>query len=329
MREGPTISSVIADFLDRKALARSRKTARAYRHGLQHFKQALLSRGLDPLRERARTLQETHVLGFIEDMQDSNLAPSTQKLYASAITQFYKYLAARSLAEVNLHNLDELIKQQIRRPGYRLPQFPKEAIEDIISFAQGLALQPVDDRRQQRINLRDRAFILTLADTGLRVHEACSLRRGDIDWNEGRAIIVGKGDKQAVVRFSTRALSALKDYLIARGELDGGTDRRLTALPLFARHDDGGEKKVKPISTDTGRNIIKTRVRESLGEEAVGLITPHSFRHYFVTTVLQATGGNLRVAQELARHTSITVTQRYSHLTDDELDKAYYDTFNH
>jgi site-specific recombinase XerD len=58
----------------------------------------------------------------------------------------------------------------------------------------------------------------------------------------------------------------------------------------------------------------------------VGRITPHSFRHYFVTSVLRGTG-NLRYAQELARHKNIEVTQRYTHLTNDELDKAYYDVF--
>jgi len=62
--------------------------------------------------------------------------------------------------------------------------------------------------------LRDRAFIITLADTGLRVHEICELRRGDVDWNAGRAIIIGKGNKEAVIRFSARSMRALKDYLV-------------------------------------------------------------------------------------------------------------------
>ena len=72
---------------------------------------------------------------------------------------------------------------------------------------------------------------------------------------------------------------------------------------------------------------IDTWTHLSLGNEAVGLITPHSFRHYFVTTVLRASG-NLKLAQELARHRSITVTQRYAHLNDDELDKGYWDIFD-
>ena len=64
-----------------------------------------------------------------------------------------------------------------------------------------------------------------------------------------------------------------------------------------------------------------------IGPDAVGTITPHSFRHYFVTTVLQASG-NLKLAQELARHRNIAVTQRYAHLSNDELDKGYHGIFN-
>jgi integrase len=176
--------------------------------------------------------------------------------------------------------------------------------------------------------MRDRAFLLTLADTGLRVHEACNLRRGDLDWNEGRAVMIGKGDRESIVGFSQRSLSALKDYLARRAQLDGASGRPLRSLPLFCRHDPGAGKKVLPISTTTGRAIVHLRVRESLGESAQETITPHSFRHYFVTTVLRASGGNLKLAQELARHKNIAVTQRYAHLSDDELDRGYYEIFD-
>jgi integrase len=207
-----------------------------------------------------------------------------------------------------------------------LPQFPYNKIEEILENANNIARKSVDDPLNRLISLRDRAFLYTLADTGLRVHEACALRRGDIDWNEGRAIIIGKGNQQAVIRFSRRSLGALKDYLSVRASLDGASGRTLGALPLFARHDRGAGKKIKPITTTTGRNIVAYWVRQTLGSEAVGSITPHSFRHYFVTVVLRASG-NLKLAQELARHKNIAVTQRYAHLSDDELDKGYYDIF--
>ena len=66
--------------------------------------------------------------------------------------------------------------------------------------------------------------------------------------------------------------------------------------------------KFRKMTTETGRAIIRRRVQQALGEEMIGQITPHSFRHYFVTIVLHATGGNIRVAQELARHSSIATT---------------------
>ena len=122
-------------------------------------------------------------------------------------------------------------------------------------------------------------------------------------------------------------MNALRDYLNTRAENDGAFGKALTSLPLFARHDLGAGKRIEPISTTTGRNIINQRVREALGDNAAGTITPHSFRHYFVTEVLQGSGGNIKLAQKLARHKNIQVTQRYAHLSDDELDKGYYEIF--
>ncbi len=253
-------------------------------------------------------------------------ASSTEHLYIQAVKGFYQYLAGEQLAEINLPRLDLFIKRRSRRSGLRMPQFPAEDIEHVLEYVNNLPGQPVTNPEERLRAMRDRAFLITLADTGLRIHEACKLHRGDIDWNEERAIIIGKGDKQAVVRFSRRSLAALKDYLSTRAALDGNSGRPLPTLPLFARHDKGAGKKIKPITTATGRNIVSARVRQALGDQAEGHITPHSFRHYFVTTVLRASG-NLKLAQELARHASIQVTQRYAHLSDSELDRGYHEIF--
>jgi site-specific recombinase XerD len=137
---------------------------------------------------------------------------------------------------------------------------------------------------------------------------------------------VVQGDKQAVVRFSKRALRALKAYLAGRASLDGAAGKSLAALPLFSRHDKGAGSKIKPITTATGRLIVAQRAAQALGETAEQQITPHSLRHYFVTAVLRGSG-NLKLAQELARHANIQVTQRYAHLSNDELDRGYHEIF--
>ncbi len=318
------ISAAVAAYIDSVSLARSANTTRTYRNGLAIFMDVLADHKLDPEKAPIAQLKEEAIVWLATALKDR--APTTERLYLTAATGFYEYLVAENLASINLPRVRLLIRQRARRPGQRLPQFPRDAIDQIVDYLLELKGAESADETARLRDLRDRAFLITLADTGLRVHEACGLRRGDLDWNEGRAIIIGKGNKQAVVRFSQRSLQALRDYLSARARLDGSSGRPLAALPLFARHDKGAGKKVKPVTTATGRNIVAGRVEQILGAEAVGTITPHSFRHYFVTRVLQASG-NLKLAQELARHTNIAVTQRYAHLSDDELDKGYYEAF--
>lgn len=329
-----TINDAIEKYLDTIKQVRSDNTARAYKNALNVFRLVLEQNKLSPEDTPITQINEHLISKFAASLK--TYSPATERLYIQAVSGFYKYLAAEQLSEINLPRLELLIKQRTRKPGIRLPQFPSNEIERIIDHVTPLTSSEktaefVKKSSQKQLNirlreLRDRAFLVTLADTGLRVHEACNLRRGDMDWNEGRAVIVGKGDKQAVVRFSQRAILALKNYLQARSNLDGSSGRPLGSLPLFARHDKGAGKKVKPITPTGGRNLVNERVREILGEEAVGRITPHSFRHYFVTTVLRGSG-NLKLAQELARHSNIQVTQRYVHLSNDELDKGYHEIF--
>lgn len=318
-----TIKEIADQYLLDLSLARSANTARTYTNAIRFFLDVLRNEDDDPTKKNISELSEDSVAILTSALK--GFSPTTERLYLTAVAGFYEYLCANKLCEINLPRVRLLIRQRARRPGVRLPQFPKDDIETVLKFIDTLVGLPVENDQESLRNLRDRAFVITLADTGLRVHEACNLRRGDIDWNEGQAAIIGKGDRQAVVRFSRRCQLALKDYLNARASLDGASGKPLTSLPLFARHDKGAGKKVKSITTATGRNIVDLRVIEALGKNA-GHITPHSFRHYYVTRVLQSSG-NLKLAQELARHKNIAVTQRYAHLSDKELDEGYWHVF--
>lgn len=319
-----TIAETIADYIENIRLARSANTASTYQNALDFFIQVLETHHIDPQKVLTDQISEEYIIWLAQSLKV--YAATTEKLYLTAVNGYYEFLVAENLANINLPKIRLLIHQRGRRPGQRLPQFPIDAIEQIIYYMLELDhMQSTDDLDRLR-NLRDRAFLITLADTGLRVHEACNLRRGDIDWNEGHALVIGKGNRQDIVRFSSRSVQALRDYLSARATLDGKSNRPLPSLSLFARHDKGAGRKIKPITTTTGRNIVAERVEQILGKEAVGTITPHSFRHYFVTRVLKSSG-NLKLAQELARHKNISVTQRYAHLSNDELDRGYHSIF--
>lgn len=319
-----TIAEAISRYLSTVKLTRSEHTARAYGNALGVFSKVLVEKWLDPASTPIEKITEEVLSPFA--MYLKTFAPATEALYLQAAKGFYEFVDSERLAEINQSRVRSLIRLRSRRPGIRLPQFPAEDIERILAYVSSPSHLHAKNEVDKLRAMRDRAFLLTLADTGLRVHEACKLRRGDVDWNEGRALIIGKGDKQAVIRFSTRSMKAVKDYLSMRAALDGGSGRPLPSLPLFARHDKGAGRKIKVMTPTTGRNIVAERVGEILGKESLGRITPHSFRHYFVTTVLKGSG-NLKLAQELARHSNIQVTQRYAHLSDDELDKGYYEIF--
>jgi integrase/recombinase XerC len=324
-----TISEMMNTYLEMVKLARSRQTMLTYRNALRIFREVLIEKWLDPDSAPIEKLTEDLISPMARYLK--TYSPATEQVYLQAVKGFYEYVDSEHAANINQSRVRALIRQRSRRPGFRFPQFPMDDIERLLAQVEDFErlVAPVGDEEQSNARLRayrDRAFLLTLADTGFRVHEACKLRRGDVDWNEQRAIIIGKGDKQAVVRFTSRSIQAIKDYLSQRAALDGSSGKQLTSLPIFARHDKGAGKKVKPMTPTTGRRIVQERVAQLLGRETVGKITPHSFRHYFVTSVLRGTG-NLRYAQELARHKNIEVTQRYTHLSNDELDKAYYEVF--
>ncbi len=319
-----TIAESFQDYLESVKYARSENTHLAYSSAIKFLWMTFESHDIAPDIDRVDIIREEIISWFAYDLKGYSAA--SMQLYITAVKGYLEYLIAEDLSNINLAKVKLLIKQRTRKPGKRLPQFPTDDIFKILETLENNRISGLNDNKNKLRAMRDKAFLLTLADTGLRVHEACALRRGDIDWNEGKALVIGKGNRQTVVRFSKRSQRALRAYLRERSTIDGRSGRQLGSLPLFSRHDKGAGKKVKPITTTTGRNIVTERVREILGEDAVGTITPHSFRHYFVTRVLAVTG-NLKLAQNLARHKNIAVTQRYAHLSNDELDKGYWEVF--
>jgi len=281
-------------------LDRSPKTILTYHNGLEQF--------VKVVGEDAELNTETYVK-FLASLKHKS--PSTQRVYTTAVLKFYAFCKAGNWAE-----LKETTQHYTRKPGKRIVTFNREALEKVIAYCESLS----GDLFAQR----DRAFVLTLVDTGLRISEACALKRTDIDWQEHRAIIIGKGDKQAVVRFSIRCIEAIKDYLRARAGVDPNSRKPLASQPLFARHDITASKILKPISAGGMWKAIKARMTEANVDRR--LVRIHDFRHYFVTMTYLARR-DLKLSQELARHESISTTNRYAHFAG-EADAAYDEIFN-
>lgn len=281
-------------------LDRSPKTIFAYRNALVQF--------MNKVGEEAELTTETYRT-FLESIKSKS--PSTKRVYTTAVRKFYAFYKAG-----DWFDMKEATDHYTRHQGKRIVNFNREAVEQVIAHCKSL-----DGDLEA---LRDRAFVLTLADTGLRISEACALKRNDIDWLEQRSIIIGKGDKQAVIRYSNRSIAALKAYLHARSTVEPNSRIPLGSQPLFARHDIRASKKIRPITAGGMWKAIKSRIEEAGVER--NAVRIHDFRHYFVTMTYLAKG-NLKLSQVLARHESINTTNRYSHFGG-EADIAYDEIFN-
>ena len=241
MNSNHSIAKIASKYLDSVKLSRSNNTYLTYRNAIHAFLNCLTKNKVNIEIDDISTLTEDAISWFSIDLK--NDAATTESLYLTAGKAFFEFITAENLAQINLPRVALLIKQRSRRPGKRLPQFPADAIEQMTQFFESKDLSTMNIKNDLLIELRDIAFIITLADTGLRVHEACNLRRGDIDWNEGKALVIGKGNRQAVVRFSQRSEAAMRKYFTERAKIDGACGKPLGALPVFARHDRGAGKR--------------------------------------------------------------------------------------
>lgn len=271
-------------------LDRSDNTIRTYRQALETY----FSIVSDDLSDSA---YERFLAGI------KHYSPSSKRVMCSAVMKLYKFCKIGSAEERK-----ELNEQYLKKVRTKPVSFDREAVEKIILYC--------DTLRKNLTGWRDRAFVLTMADSGFRISELCSVMRDDIDWLNRRIPIIGKGDKPALVRLSKRSSEAIMDYLQARDMEEWNATG--TPEPLFSQHDN-----LKQMTPDGMRKSVKNRMKEA-GAKKVRI---HDFRHYFVTITLLGTG-KIKVAKELARHESIKTTDRYSHLDNEELDKAYNEVFN-
>lgn len=318
-----TIKQAAESYLANVAGSQAAKTAENYRYDLLGKKTgffALLAPALK-LTAPVSTLTEEHAVQYMQELLNRKYSPATRQRRASAIREFYQFLEAHRWTTATKGRLNSMLKAaKLISPVDVEIVFDVEAIEKVLQYAE--ALEP-----QDLAQARDRAFVITLAETGLRVHEACKMRLKDVHLDEEIATVVGKGKKQASVRFADRSLRAIRAYLTLRVGLDSAMPGRAGELPLFSRHDKQAAGRVLPFSPQTGQEIVHHMTMDALGADYDPNLTCHKFRHYFVTRVWNVTG-DLKLAQEMGRHKNINVTERYTHLADGKLDRARDLVFN-
>jgi integrase/recombinase XerC len=226
-----------------------------------------------------------------------NAAPSSINRFIAAVRAFFAYI--RRLEYIAIDPSREI--KTVKQPK-RLPKFMTAGEVD--------ELCELPEKKDILWPSRDKALFEMLYSSGCRVSEIASLTMRDFTEGYKSAFITGKGNKDRQVYFAVDAIEALKNYLpergahVAKGKKVEHVFINRLGLPLSAR----------------GIRYIVTRYSGAEGTNRH--ISPHAFRHTFATSLL-TNGADVRVVQEMLGHSNISTTQRYTHITTEQLIKTY------
>lgn len=237
---------------------------------------------------------------FLAAAPDAREAATLQRKIA-ALRSFYRFLLKRGGARRN--PAAELRSPKLRR---KLPHFLG------VEKAAEVVEQP-DARGGGAARARDRALLELLYGSGVRVGELCGLDLDAIDLRAGTARVLGKGAKERIVPIGSKARAALAEYLALRHALAPRTSSAQPERALFlgARGRRLGVRQVQYLVKQYG--ALTTGTTE---------LHPHALRHSCATHLLDA-GADLRSIQELLGHASLSTTQRYTHVSMDQLQAVY------
>jgi integrase/recombinase XerC len=288
---------VIKDYLSylQSVKGCSSRTLEAYGNDLSHYVNYCGNHGIDVEKAAAYEVQK-----FIADLSAEEMTAASVNRNLSSVRGFYRWMI--------------LIKKSSDNPcaGIRNVKQPKNLPsvlweEEMADFAQ------LPETAKILWPERDKALIIVMYSAGLRISELVSLSLKNICSNLTEARIRGKGGKERYVFFSQEAKEAIEYYLplrAARLRKAGVSDEKGA---LFI------SRRGNPVSVPGVRWIISRYAEHSVFGKK---IHPHALRHSFATHLVNS-GCDVRIVQEMLGHSSLSTTQRYTHVNIEKLKEVY------
>ena len=283
-----------------KADGRSPRTITTYRKVIRRFGQYQFARN--------STLLETtqdDLIAYRCSVQDDQLAERTQHLYSVVLHVFFSWCVA-----------EEHIP---RNPAAKLKRL--KSVDTVATPPRQEDFDRLVDAigHKRPVDFRDRAILLVLLSSGLRVSELCSLRIDQIDLGTGEFVVVGKGGYRRPALVSGRALEALRDWVcIWRQHLT----REVTGWLWLSPH--GTRLRANRVRDMMDRRRIASgidsRIRYASGASK-SVLAPHAIRHLHATMMFQA-GVPLPTIQASLGHKSLDTTQIYLDVSMDDLRRS-------
>ena len=215
---------------------------------------------------------------------------------AAALQSFFSWLKLT-------HRISKNPMDKIKRPKFEkgLPHyFTEEEMLNLLNLPD----------QSNIFGVRNRAILELLYSSGLRISELADLQLNDIDLKRGLVRVKGKGNKERIIPVGKSAIEAIESYLPVRDNLK----QEYSSNKLFL--------------TKSGKDFDHRQLYKIL-HHYFQLIarqkgySPHTIRHSFATHLL-ARGADLRALQEMLGHSNLETTAIYTHLTLDDIKKAYH-----
>jgi len=269
----------------------SNHTIESYEKDIDEYLEYIKENNINLLKINYNDIKE--YLKYLNNKKDIN---STISRKISALRGFYKFLQNNNKIENNPFALINLPKKEKKLPRF----FFYNELEELFNTP----------KLNTPLGQRDRLILEMLYATGVRVSELVNIKIKDIS-SDNTIKILGKGNKERIVRFGDYCSEILKMYLN-----DGHYKLNGSSEYLFLNNN--GQKL-----TDRGVRYLLDKIISKTTIEKK--ISPHMIRHSFATHLLNE-GCDILTVQELLGHESLTATSIYTHITNDRLKDVYFKT---
>ena len=247
-------------------------------------------------------LDDIHAfLSYLAREQRSKAATRARK--ASTIRIFFAYLNEKAeLLDTNPALHLETPKQDKRLPKY-------------LSFDDSKKLLETVQNEDNRNSLRDTAIITLFLNCGIRLSELVGINIKDIDFNECKLNVIGKGNKERTIYLNKPCMKAINDYLVVRPKKELiKNDKKHSQDALFL------SERRERIGNRTVQHIVTKEL--SLAGLDTKKYSVHKLRHTAATLMYQYGQVDIRALQELLGHKSISTTEIYTHVNSDQVRDA-------
>lgn len=246
-------------------------------------------------------LDDIHAfLAYLANINHSKAATRARK--ASTIRIFFNYLSQKAnLIEINPAQNLETPKLDKRLPKYLSLEDSKKLLE---------AASGEDNRNSQR----DYAIITLFLNCGMRLSELVGINLNDIDFYECKLNVIGKGNKERTIYLNKACLKAINEYIQVRPKTGIKHDKQQSEKALFL------SERRERISNRTVQHIVnKELLKAGLDTRKYSV---HKLRHTAATLMYQYGQVDIRALQELLGHESISTTEIYTHVNNEQIRNA-------